>query len=179
VQGFYFNSPQPFDEIMQLIHEEKFVIENRARRDYYDTIGRVNVLSQAQMDYFQEVMEKATKDSSQIFFSGFPLAIAECLENDRFQYILANDKYHDLMKLIHRGSLSESSDLINGLSEEYKRLFREGLSRSKKNGTMEVVEYEIDGRKYVTHMRYITSMRDRDAILLALENTSYDNLTIV
>ena len=179
VQGFYFNSPQPLDEIMRLLHEEKFVIENRARRDYYDTIGRVNVLSQAPMDYFQEVMEKATKDSSQIFFSGFPLAIAECLKNDRFQYILANDKYHDLMKLIHRGSLSESSDLINGLSEEYKRLFREGLSRSKKNGTMEVVEYEIDGRKYVTHMRYITSMRDRDAILLALENTSYDNLTIV
>ena len=124
-------------------------------------------------------MERATRDSSQIFFSGFPLAIAECVGNNHFQYILANDKYHDLLQLLHRGSLSESSDLINSLNESYKNKFREGLRRSKRNGTMEVVEYEIDGRKYVTHMRYITSMRDRDAVLLALENTSYDNLTVV
>lgn len=179
VQGFYFNRPQPLSEVMHLLELDKFVIENRARRDYYDTIGRVNVLSQAPMDYFEEVMERATRDSSQIFFSGFPLAIAECVGNNHFQYILANDKYHDLLQLLHRGSLSESSDLINSLNESYKNKFREGLRRSKRNGTMEVVEYEIDGRKYVTHMRYITSMRDRDAVLLALENTSYDNLTVV
>lgn len=178
-QGYLFSQPMPLEEIVRRIEADLLTVENRARRDYYDTIGRINVLSQAPMDYFSEVMKKATQNSEQIFFSGFPLAIAEYVEGREFRYILANDKYNELMRLIKRGSLKESEMLINNLSDKYKDSFREGLRRSKQKGTMEVVEYEIDGRKYVTHMRYITSMRNRDAILLALENTSYNNLTIV
>ncbi len=176
VQGYLFDKPLPFNDVVERFDSGKFKSESRMNRDYFETIGRVNLLSQAPMEFF----ERHKKSISGVeLFAGTPLAIAECLPGPTFHYLVANDRYMEMIRSIGRKGMEESADQINALSDEMKQVFFRGLAESRKTGHASRVEFVIDGRTYITKIQYITSNGDREALLLGLAGTGDDNMNVI
>lgn len=176
VQGYLFDKPLPISELKEKLRSGKFVCETPERHRYFETIGRVNMLSQAPMEFFTG--EKKEPDVNELF-GGIPLAIAECEDRKIFHYLVVNDMYLEEMRRIGRGSLEESSELINSWPEWIKDIFRNGLVTSKETGKAARAEFDVDKRHYATRMEYITSYGDREALLITLSGIDDDNIEIL
>lgn len=176
VQGYFFDKPLPITDLRSNLESGKFKCESRESATYFEKIGRVNMLSQAPMEYFHR-FDREDDDTSEIF-SGKPLAIAETIDNMYFHYLCANDKYIDVVTRLTGHDLTKSSNNINDLSENFKEAFRRSIIESMHSGHIARTEFDIEGLHYTVKVKYITSMKDRHAVLLAIDGAEEEELIV-
>lgn len=174
LQGFLFDRPIRLHDLWEKLENKELVMENRKNRDYYDTIGRVNVLSQTPMEYFDAKLRGAATE----LYSGTPLAIAECYQKNEFRYLMANDKYYELMSALGRERLEDSSMYINNLSREMKDRFIESVAESKRRAKAIPCTFSIDGKEYLVYVRFIASLGERDAVILLMSEGTLGQMAV-
>ena len=90
VQGFYFGWPQPYQDAMRHLREMGIDVEKPQDRMYYDSIGKINLLSAVPF------MDKAERDSLTTArqLNSIPLAIAEGRKNS-FSILFYNTAFEN------------------------------------------------------------------------------------
>ena len=88
VQGFYFGKALPYEEALENIRKKGITTENLKEQNYYDEIGRINVLSAVPfMSREERLMSDTGKD-----LNSLPLAILE-IRSDRLKLLFYNTEF--------------------------------------------------------------------------------------
>ncbi len=147
-QGWLFGKPMPFDKTEFFGHDT----EESHERDYYDAIGRVNLLSQtpfktgqtakSSSDDAPEIVREENKaagkftDPATIDFmlNGLPLAIAE-FDGKKFKFLMSNKIFRDIFKKMAVGEKDSPDDVFNNFSLQFTIKIHSLAQQCIKNGS--------------------------------------------
>ena len=91
LQGFFFNKPIPFKDIIRLRKDGKLIEnENPAESEYYEIMGRVNL-------YDLGVIAQGDEYSIQNTYDTLPMGVIE-IRGDSTRFVRSNQSYRDFIK---------------------------------------------------------------------------------
>lgn len=123
IQGFLFGRPLPLGEFEENLSKQSIDIEAREWKNYYDAIGRINLMS----------------DSS--------LALIEYCENG-FKYLFANDSYKHTLQEFGYSSLASREYELNNFNVPSGRMYQNFAKHIIKNDDPQTIIFNI-GERYV------------------------------
>ena len=107
IQGYVFGRPLPFDDICELLDAATYVVENPARRSYYDQVCTVNIM---RPDAGNDVLGAA---------EGLPAAILKC-DAGSVRYLTCNAAYLRRFEQSGISGIEKSEELLNAPLPEGK-----------------------------------------------------------
>lgn len=91
LQGFYFNKPRPYEEILEIVGDKNRIgFEDSRTSSYYESIGRVNL-------YDLGMVASDETDSFQNAYNTLPMGIIE-IQGDMARFIRSNQSYREFIK---------------------------------------------------------------------------------
>lgn len=147
VQGYYFGKPAPYDEAIKFCKEKGLEIENGIWRNYYDTVGRVD------------------------FMTDIPLAVFED-DGKTFHFLFANDAYKAVLESIGNPSLEVAEYNINSPLSPMAGIFRGFVQKPIKSGKEEVITYPSKNQYVRLAVRTIAQCNDRYIHLASITNVT-------
>ena len=116
IQGYYFGRPQPYDEMIENWLKKGGKIESRAWADYFDRIGKENLLTDK------------------------PLALLED-DGKEFKFYFLNNAFKEALKSNGSKSMEEVLRDINEVGTPMQRMFRNFAENIRKNKTLNKMTY--------------------------------------
>ena len=147
VQGYYFGKPAPYDEAIRHCKEKGLKIEGGMWRNYYDTVGRVD------------------------FMTDIPLAVFED-DGKTFHFLFANDAYKAVLESIGNPSLEVAEYNINSPLSPMAGIFRGFVQKPIKSGKEEVITYPSKNQYVRLAVRTIAQCNDRYIHLASITNVT-------
>lgn len=170
VQGYYFGRPMPYEESLSLLRRNGIGIEAPDERQYYDDIGRVNVLSAVPF------MTQEEHDSGVIArqLNSIPLALAE-FAPDCFRILFYNSAFEETASGTEMFSLDFTQEMLRKPQPYY-------LLSDKVINLMDSVKTGGDGKMlftsheeyYEVQARHISKTRDRYCVIIRITNLTRD-----
>ncbi len=165
VQGYYFSKPLPVDEMFHVLNEKNIHGENTIYSEYYDRIGRVDLLSSHPFDFKR-------LDN---YESAEPLAIMQ-YKDYKLSYINANQAYFGFLKSLGVYSLKESEILINDESWNISAHFKAIADKIRGTDKIEYLDFFDQDNHCVLEVKGIASNEDSVSFLVHGENLSKTNV---
>ena len=171
VQGYLFGPPMPYLECIRHVLEQGLTVEAPMHRGYYDTLGRLDVLSATPF---------LSPDDRKSLISGrelnsIPLAVLE-VRDETVRLLLTNDAFDEASGAIDWltvfGNIETDPEMrdairLRDMSSHMERLLEE--ARSSGTGKM----YFVDGGEYFElQAKRIAGKGNLCSILLRLDNLS-------
>lgn len=133
-QGFLFGRPTPFERL----NRSEELHETTAERKYYNSIGRVNLLSQAPLEtgYFAGANTEELKlidENPDFILNGLPLAVME-FDGKRFKFLMSNAGFNDIFKYLGIGEKCLPEDVFNNFSLPFAMKIRSIVQECIKSG---------------------------------------------
>ena len=133
-QGFLFGRPTPFE----MLNHSKNLHESLTERNYFNAIGRVNLLSQAPIEtglfagaYNTELKLQSKKPN--FILNGLPLAVTE-FDGQRFKFLMSNAGFNDIFKFLGIGEKCLPEDVFNNFSLPFAIKIRSIVQECIKTG---------------------------------------------
>ena len=178
IQGYLLGRPMPFEEIKEMVSNNGFKYENIEDREFYNAIGRIDVLKQNPLEGIDGHLNNKK----------LPLALG-IVKDNRWKFVYANDGYKREIKVYGYESLSIAEEMINSddWSWVQRKTFWELCKISKANHTAEYIEFIENGKVINLKVRHIITDEDtgNDAYLVSVRgfsmhiNESYENKSTV
>ncbi len=157
-QGYYYARPTQLENF-KISGGERIEAEDIELKDYYDKIGRVNLLSKSiafDKDYYDITAENP--------FVGLPICIYEYID-DVVSYLTINDEYEKVLKESIAGSLEHSEEMLNDPAVPEYKVIRETFKKCIETKQQVSMEFTPDAKnKYVVYMNCVASHNDRHAV---------------
>ena len=169
LQGYFFGCPQPLNESLAHVASLGIEIELPRARAYYDSIGKVDLLSAVP---FMSREEKELALSSARQLNSIPLAIAEA-RADSFSVLFFNAAFEDITQNIGMISGIFAREMLRE-PQPYSLLPSRVINlmestRSTKDGRMLFVSNE---EYYEIQAKCVAQMRDAHCVLFRVSNLS-------
>ncbi|MDD6283357.1 MAG: EAL domain-containing protein [Oribacterium sp.] len=167
IQGYYYGPPLPYEQCLLELKDKGIDRESPAEQQYYDEIGKVNVLSANPFDFHEEA-----KGSEFLRSSDLALALIEFdADAQGFRTIYINDACKKALKLLGYSEPQDVVDAIKARSFPAAGRFIKALDRTRTQGS-EIFNY-VDGGDYCSvKLKLISSSGSRSAILYSLTDIS-------
>ena len=169
LQGYYFSKPVSMTDFASLA-DSGDVLESREDRDYWNHIGRLNILSPSPLQDFGSA--KDTSSVSDLVEKVIaPLALVECF-NDRAFYVYVSDGYRKRVLDLGYESIDDLEHAFNEKqSDQYLMIKRLMLNTVSKDSVQEL-DYTNNGMYYKLSARCIA--KKKDCAMLALQLRIFD-----
>ena len=157
-QGFYYGEPAPIDNED---HVERRP-EDKVTRRYYNSIGRVNLLSQTPM-------QTINFDESDIeSLNRLPIAIIE-FDGSKFRFLMSNESFRACFKSLGKDGDTTVEDIFNNRSLPFAIRVHNVAQQVIRNDDERVLDFiTSDGFSNIRLRRIAFNDRDHTAALLAL-----------
>ncbi|MBQ9493731.1 MAG: EAL domain-containing protein [Oscillibacter sp.] len=171
VQGYLFGKPMPYLECIRHVLEQGLSVEAPMHRGYYDTLGRLDVLSAT--PFLSPEDRKSLISGREL--NSIPLAVLE-LRDETVRLLLTNDAFDEASGAIDWltifGNIETDPDMrdairLRDMSAHMERLLEE--ARSSGNGKMYFVD---NGEYFELQAKRIAGRGKLCSILLRLDNLS-------
>ncbi len=170
VQGYYFGRPMPYEEALARMQEKGIGIEVPQDRQYYDDIGRLDVLSAVPF------MTREEHDTGVIArqLNSIPLALAE-FEADGFRILFYNSAFEEAAAGAEMLDLVLTQEML-GKPQPYYRLSDKvlNLMDSVKEGGEGRLLFTSKEEYFEVKVRHIAKTRDRYCVIIRLTNLTKD-----
>jgi diguanylate cyclase (GGDEF)-like protein len=170
VQGYYFGRPMPYEEALARMQEKGIGIEIPQDRQYYDDIGRLDVLSAVPF------MTREEHDTGVIArqLNSIPLALAE-FEADGFRILFYNSAFEEAAAGAEMLDLVLTQEML-GKPQPYYRLSDKvlNLMDSVKEGGEGRLLFTSKEEYFEVKVRHIAKTRDRFCVIIRLTNLTKD-----
>ncbi|MCR5096551.1 MAG: EAL domain-containing protein [Erysipelotrichaceae bacterium] len=171
VQGYLFGQPLPYEEALNNILNSGIAIESVQDRNYYDDIGRINLLSS--VPFMSQEERDALKTARQL--NSIPLALVE-MKKDSYSILFYNSAFEQTENTTGLFADDFSQDLLrierpfNTIATGLLRLLDSTISlgRGRMNITSNDDYYEVQ-------TKLVASGHDKHCILLRLNNLSKES----
>ena len=171
VQGYYFGRPMPYEEALARMQEKGIGIEVPQDRQYYDDIGRLDVLSAVPF------MTREEHDTGVIArqLNSIPLALAE-FEADGFRILFYNSAFEEAAAGAEMLDLVLTQEML-GQPQPYYRLSDKvlNLMDSVKEGGEGRLLFTSNEEYFEVKVRNIAKTRDRYCVIIRLTNLTKDS----
>ena len=171
VQGFLFGKPMPYLDCIRHVLEQGLSVEAPMHRGYYDTLGRLDVLSAT--PFLSPEDRKSLISGREL--NSIPLAVLE-LRDDTVRLLLTNDAFDEASGAIDFltvfGNIETDPEMrdairLREMSAHMERLLEE--ARSSGNGKMYFVD---SGEYFELQVKRIAGHGKLCSLLLRLDNLS-------
>ena len=170
VQGYYFGRPLPYEESLARMREKGFEIEAPQERQYYDDIGRIDVLSAVPF------MTQEEHDTGVIArqLNSIPLALAE-FDPDGFRILFYNSAFEALASGTEMFDLVLTQEML-GQPQPYYRLSEKilNLMDSVRTGGDGKLLFTSNEEFFEVKVRHVAKTRDRYCVIVKLTNLTKD-----
>ena len=170
VQGYYFGRPMPYEEALVRMQDKGISIEVPQERQYYDDIGRLDVLSAVPF------MTREEHDTGVIArqLNSIPLALAE-FEADGFRILFYNSAFEEAAAGAEMFDLVLTQEML-GQPQPYYRLSDKVLKlmESVKEGGEGRLLFTSNEEYFEVKVRHIAKTRDRYCVIIKLTNLTKD-----
>ncbi len=168
VQGYYFGKPLPYEESMRVLSEKHIEIEQPHERMYYDTLGKVDVLSSVPF------MTREERDSivTARQLNSIPLALIE-IQDDSYSILFYNSAFEKTVQRTELFANRFSQEillhpfLIHTMSEKLLNLI--DSTRSGEEGHMFFTSNE---NYYEVQAKCIADNHSKYTVMLRISNLS-------
>lgn len=172
LQGFYFSKPVSKDELIKLIYSGEIIIEHADDKEYWEQIGRINLLSANPLkDYVQSEVSGCINDFD-FCGVGAPIALVESTGN-KAHCVYASESYKKNISVLGYDSIDELEKGINNhQSDQYiliKKLFDDAISL----GTIRDFEYVRNDVYYKLSVKCLA--RKLESAMLAICISTFDS----
>ncbi len=164
LQGYLFGKPARIDVMFRLVDEGEMEVENDDVKDYYNAIGRVNMLSPAPFE------QAESRESAIEFSSGIPLAVVERID-DEAHMVVANDAFLETAE--STGVVDSARDGLISFANRGAKLAAAILDlsdRAKESGKDEYVDFYNFKELYTIRLLHLAECGERDAYLVSLSS---------
>ena len=178
IQGYLIGRPMPFEEGLGMIAKNGLRFESLFDREFYNDIGRIDVLKQNPLDGMDRVLNSKR----------LPLAIG-VVKDGNWKFVYANDRYKQEIKVFGHETLDIAEKMINqnGWSWIQRNEFWEICAISKETKRTESIQFVENGKIYNMKVHHITSDEETNsaAYLVSIRgysihsNESLENKTSV
>lgn len=149
IQGYLFGKPEPYADSLRHCREEGLKMETPSWRNYYDEVGRVNLLT----------------DRS--------LALVED-DGKEFRFRFANDSYREVLKSAGTDTIGKAFYNTNSPLSPMARRFREFIAKPAASGKEEVLNY-LDNDSYLRiFVKLVAENRNHRMYRVSIMNLSRD-----
>ena len=164
VQGFYFGKPSPTPMSLEGTKNETHpVTETLGKRDFYEDIGRVNLM---RPDPHPSV------DGHYL-----PSDVASCiirLRNGRYEYLNTNGLFEKFLHDSEGLSIKDSERAINDEGNPHRKKFIEAVEETSRTGKWTRYSVDINGSPIMVRMRLISREDEYGAVaVLLIADESY------
>lgn len=170
VQGYYFGKPVPYEEALAQMRERKIGLEEPQERQYYDDIGRLDVLSAVPF----MTQEEDDTDVIAQELNSIPLALAE-FEAGAFRILFYNSAFEEAAAGAEMLDLVLTQEML-GKPQPYYRLSDKvlNLMDSVKEGGEGRLLFTSKEEYFEVKVRHIAKTRDRYCVIIRLTNLTKD-----
>jgi len=170
VQGYYFGKPLPYEDALAHIREQGIDIEIPQDRQYYDTIGRIDLLSAVPFMTREEY--DAITTARQL--NSIPLALAE-FGKDHFKVLFYNTAFEETANSTGMFADVFTYDMLCR-PQPYQRLSDSivNLMDSVKTGGDGRMLFTINEAFYELKIRRMALTHDRYCVLIQITNLTKD-----
>ncbi|MBR1579987.1 MAG: EAL domain-containing protein [Selenomonadaceae bacterium] len=157
-QGFYYGAPEPFEPMHHLSRQP----EDRDTRRYYNSIGRVNLLSQTPMQTisFDEVEVESLNQ--------IPLAIVE-FNGSKFHFLMTNESFRQCFTALGKSGDTDVEEIFNNRSLPFALRVCNTAQQVVINNDERVLDFVTgDGFSNIRLRRIAFNEREQTAALLAV-----------
>lgn len=165
VQGYFFSKPVPVDQLADILAGRSISLETTDERDFYGSIGRINVL-----DTIQPLEEEEPFETP-----GNALAIVQ-IEKGRQKTLYANSACRFYLKKRGLEHVADADERDNDTSLPYRKLIRGCMRKCAKAGRPVRMEFNQDGYAGSMEVRLIAESEKRKAYLITCANIRPANL---
>ncbi|MDD6450413.1 MAG: GGDEF domain-containing phosphodiesterase [Lachnospiraceae bacterium] len=167
LQGFLIGKPQPLRQLASHLHHVELSIEPDSMRNYYDDLGRVNLLSTRPLE--SDLMQD--NDDTIEISQGIPLAIWE-YRGDRGRFLLTNKPYRSLLRSVGvyspRALEFDMNDKAHPLYGQVRAYFQKMLDSRK----IVTLDQMVNGNYLILHGRAVSRYEGGSAYVLVAHNVS-------
>lgn len=168
VQGYLLSKPLPSRQLFVELAKKGYSFERVSSRQYYDELGKINLIGQHLMDLGEDSAGEAVS-----LVNSLSLAIVERRDNT-YRYLAANQAYHEHAKSIGFETLDDMQAGMNDRLDRVGMMFRNSfdeVATTQKPAAFDHIDF---GRRINTTVYYITGDRNEnaDAFLVASVNLS-------
>ena len=153
-QGYYFGRPSPLPLSLEGVANETHPApENLKKRDFYESVGRVNLM---RPDPHPSV------DGHYL-----PSDVAASIvrrRNGRYEYLNINMLYEKFLADTQMGTIADSERALNNEDDPRGRSFVDAVERTEKTGEWESYLAEVHGRPISVRVRLISKESQFDAV---------------
>lgn len=171
VQGYYFGKPVPYEEALAQMRERKIGLEEPQERQYYDDIGRLDVLSAVPF----MTQEEDDTDVIAQELNSIPLALAE-FEAGAFRILFYNSAFEAAAAGVEMFDLALDQEML-GQPQPYYRLSEKilKLMDSVKEGGEGRLLFTSNEEYFEVKVRHIAKTRDRFCVIIKLTDLTKDS----
>lgn len=162
-QGFYFTKPLPLTECLGVMEKKEYQMESREDRDFYEGIGRVNVL---------RPLISMTREYGTDTGSRTPTAI-NVVEDGKLISIYTNKAGRDWLKMAHFSDIESANNYTNARESANSQRIWECIDRLHDIGEYAYADYVTPGYTWKMQYRMIARDRKRQAYLTSSVNLGY------
>ena len=169
-QGYFIGKPLPYEQCMQHLRDEHFLLEDAAKKQYYHDIGNINMLSPTPLMVSADGEVNGTlAETGQVSF-----AVIE-ISGKKMHYLFANEHYLLTLKSVGINSLKaverKYEDLDSAFSTKCKAVFQ----KAKKTEAVETVNFIRNGKHCFAQVRHVADYPGGSAYAAILQNISSDS----
>ncbi len=165
VQGYWFSKPVPLQEFYQNVVSSLSEIENIEERDFYNQIGRINVL--------ENVMNSNVEQEN---YGGNSKAVAIFeWRDDRAKVLMMSPSY---MRFLRKDSLLDMAgieEMINERQSKISDLLVESVRQAIASQKDEKHIQGVDGARYVLYMKCIAHNAEKGKYVILSSFTDISN----
>ena len=162
IQGYYFAKPMPLEEYQQ--HREKYcgfdVSEASELKEYYDTIGTVNLLDNRPL-----IINR--KD----IYNFMPTALFELVDNE-FKFIYTNKAFSDFMASINAHTYDEIIQGFINLFPEERAILRHAMKDAEETREPIDCAMSIYSNKLIVAIKFLNRTGNRASFVMTCRNLS-------
>ncbi|MBR1855185.1 MAG: EAL domain-containing protein [Lachnospiraceae bacterium] len=172
-QGYFIGKPMPYDECIEHLRENRFMLEDAGKTQYYNHIGNINVLSPTPLILSaDDETNEAPLEAGQV-----SLAVIET-SGRRMRYLFANEHYMHTLRSIGVVSLRDVEQGYEDSNSVFGRKCKHLFQKAKRTGTIEVVNFVRNGKHCFAQVRHVADYPGGSAYACVLQNISTDVNTI-
>lgn len=170
VQGYYFGRPMPYEEVLKQMQQKGIGLEVPQERQYYDDIGKLDVLSAVPF------MTQQEHDTGVIArqLNSIPLALVE-FESDGFRILFYNSAFEEAASGAEMFDLVLTQEML-GQSQPYYRLSEKilNLMDSVRTGGEGKLLFTSNEEYFEVKVRHIAKTKDRFCVIIKLTDLTKD-----
>ncbi len=163
MQGYLVGKPVPLDELMARIQSGDLELERFDSRGYYDSLGRVNVLSSSPLATIVQPADHASHGREDI-----AIAVLEMGAQGDIRCLNASTGFMRFLNSVGLGDLATAERSLNNLSRFQSRSVHSLLEHARTTGETESVDLFERGYHYSVRARLITTCQGSEAYLVSL-----------